>query len=257
MTAPNFQTTDATETENLEGTAPIDNTPEGSDIGGSTPTTSAVPAIDPWALYRESLAERRRMEQELEEARQRLNAPKPQDEEEITDEYFEKHGTAKGLTKIVRSQVATLLKESLGDIGEISQDFKRGKQLSAAEEKFFQSYPHLVNFKDQLAGPVRNLLSNAPSVDPATYERTALAAIGYMTVNNMMQQPAAPTTQTAPVTTPSAPTQRATASQVRKPTRRLTEFERTAMRKSGFNPDDSKSVEEFFAIVENEDGVTV
>jgi hypothetical protein len=256
MNVPNLETNDETATDQHEGADHIDTPQEGVSIEEQT-TQPAAPQIDWTSLYRESLAERRRMEEELDRLRSERNAPQNPQHVEITDEYFEKHGTAKGVTSIVESTVAKLLRESLGDIGELSQDFKRGKQLATAEEKFYQEFPQLTGYKDQLSPTVRQFLSNAPSVDSNTYRQVALSAIGALTVQNLNNPPAPQNTPTkeAP-SVPSAPAPR-NGGQIRKPVRKLTEMERSAMRKNGFDPNKAESIDEFFALVENDEGVTV
>jgi hypothetical protein len=257
MTAPNLDQVETNDPTFETPSDPIDSSSEQSTVQ-EVPAAPVAPAIDWTAMYRESLAERRRMEQELEELRQQRNAPTSTPEEDITDDYFEKHGTAKGVHAVVKKTVAELLRESLGEVGEISQDYKRNKQLSTAEEKFYQSYPQLAGYREQLSPNVRQLLSNAPSIDPATYERTTLAAIGYLTINNLAAQNNTPQTPTSNApSVPSAPTPRSAGTPVRTPTRRLTELERSAMKRAGFDPNDGKSIQEFFAIVENDEGVTV
>lgn len=258
MTAPNMELSDDTTLDQNDGADHIDG-------GDGTPniepqnTAPAIPQIDYAALYRESVAERRRLEEEADRLRQAQQQPKQQfADEEITDEYFEKHGTAKGVKTIVESVIAKQLRESLGDIGELSQDFKRGKQIASAEERFYQEFPQLIGYKDQLSATVRPFLNNAPNVDVNTYRQVALSAIGALTVQNLTQQQNAPA-NTQPQATPSVPSAPAPrgGTQIRKPVRKLTEFERTAMRKAGFDPNKSESIEEFFKIVEGDDGVTV
>lgn len=255
MTAPNLDQVETNDTTLDAPSDPIDTSAEQSNIQ-EVPAAPTVPAIDWATMYRESLRERQRMEEEVEALRQQRNAPAPQQDEDITDDYFEKHGTAKGVKSIVESTVSKLLRETLGDVGEISQEFKRNKQLTIAEERFYQSYPQLAGYREQLSPNVRQLFSNAPTVDPKEYERTALATIGYLTINNLAQQNNAPQPTSAP-SVPSAPTPRNAGTPVRTPTRRITEFERMAMKKNGFDPNDPKSIQEFFAIVENDEGVTV
>lgn len=255
MTAPNLEMLDdEPNNESQEGTDPIDSQESGSNIEPQTPTPTA-PSIDWAAMYRESLADRRRMEAEIEEIRKAQSVPR-QEDVDITDEYFEKHGTAKGVAAIVETKVAKLLQQTLGDVGEISQDFKRNKQLSVAEDNFYRSYPQLAGYREQLAPNIRQFLANAPNVDPRTYEQTTLAAIGAMTISNLGQTPAPTPTPSQAPSVPSAPTPRG-GQQVRTPVRRLTEIERTAMRRAGFDPNKAESINEFFAIVENDEGVSV
>lgn len=255
MPVPNMEQNDEPLLDEQEGADHIDTQQESVNIDQQN--TTPTPSIDFSALYRDSLAERRRMEDELERLRNERNAPQNPQHVEVTDEYFEKHGTAKGVTAVVESTVAKLLRESLGDIGELSQDFKRGKQMASAEEKFYQEFPQLMGYKEQLSPTVRQFLSNAPSVDVTTYRQVALSAIGALTVQNLSNTPAPQPTPTkeAP-SVPSTPVPRA-GSQIRKPIRKLTEMERSAMRKSGFDPNKAESIDEFFALVDNDEGVTV
>lgn len=257
MTAPNLELNDDPTLEQNDGADHIDGGDTTPNIESQNPAP-VVPQIDYAALYRESVAERRRLEEEADRLRQAQQQKPQYADEEITDEYFEKHGTAKGVKTIVESVIAKQLRESLGDIGELSQDFKRGKQIASAEERFFQEFPQLGALKDPLTTEVRKYLQNAPSVDVNTYRSTALAMIGALTAQNFnpaAAQQTQPQTQPTP-SVPSAPAPRGGA-QIRKPVRKLTEFERTAMRQAGFDPNKSESIEEFFRIVEGDDGVTV
>ena len=218
---------------------------------------NTAPAFDMGALYRDSLAERRRLEAEIEALRQAQQRTPQHEEIEVTDEFFEKHGTAKGVKTIVESVIAKQLRESLGDIGELSQDFKRTKQINSAEEKFFQEFPQLISYRDQLAPTVRQFVSNAPNVDVNTYRQVALSAIGALTVQNLTQQNNAPAPTNSNVAPTSTPTPRTASAPVRTPVRRLSELERTAMRNSGYDPNKREDIDAFFAIVENDEGVTV
>ena len=257
MTAPNFETNDETETTNPEGADPIDSSPEGANIQPQN-TPPQPPAIDFAALYRESVAERRRLEEERERLLAERNAPQHQDPE-ITDEYFEKHGTAKGVKTIVESTVSKLLRETLGDVGEISQDFKRNKQIASAEEKFYQDFPNLFVVRGQLSSTVRQLLSNAPNVDSGTYRQVALATIGALTAQGFNPNSNTPAAQPQTPSTPSVPSAPSPRSvpPTRKTVRKLTEFERSAMKRAGFDPNKSDDIDGFFAMVENDEGVTV
>lgn len=248
MSAPNV---DLEQEEAPDTTQDIDTTSE----GGNIETQNQAPAIDFQALYRESLAERRRQEEELERLRGERNKPAQSQDEDITDDYFEKHGTAKGVAAIVETKVAKLLQQSLGDIGELSQDFKRGKQIASAEEKFYQEFPQLLGWKDQLSSSVRGFLSNAPNVDIGTYRQVALSTIGALTVQNLNAQPQKPNTPQSP-SVPSAPTQR-TNTQTKAPIRKMSEFERSAMKRAGYDPNKREDVDAFWAIVDGEEGVTV
>lgn len=215
-----------------------------------------APQIDFAALYRESLQERNRLAAEAEALRAARNAPQP--EEELTDADIEKYGTTGTIKKIVASTLRTELQQSLGDIGMLSAEWKRGKQIETAEQQFFQQFPQIANVRNELSAIVRQALQNAPNVDANTYSQAALSAIGLYNIQQMTQQantPAAPSNVPAP-SRPSAPAPRTNGSPA--PTApRLTELERKAMRTAGFDPNKREDYDKFMAIVNNEDGVTV
>lgn len=244
----NEQNGDTLDTPSGEG-----NTPE------VTPSAPTAPQIDFAALYRESLAERNRLQAEAEALRNARSTPQ---EEEITDEHLEKYGTTGTIKKIVAQTIRAELQGSLGDIGQISQDYKRGKQFESAEGAFFAQNPHLAPYRDDLSRSVRQTLANAPNIDPQRYMEVAYATIGMYQANAMAQQmqnggqPAAQPQSNAPAR-PSAPTPRVGNAPVNNSAPRLNEIERHAMRKAGFDPNKREDYDKFMAIVNNDEGITV
>jgi hypothetical protein len=245
---------------NNEGEAPLDNPEEGTIVQEettqeSTPSTPAAPQIDFAALYRESLAERRAMQERLEAIERQRTTPQ---EEELTDNDIERLGTVGTINKVVENQLRKHLSEQFGPITEMSREFKRNKQIAEAENAFFQQFPQASGAREALAQVVRQTLSNAPNVDANTYTQAALAAVGLYTFNNMNNQPPAAPTNTSPQRT-SAPAPRVNGnpSAPAATGRRLTELERAAIRNYGLDPNKRADVDSFFAIVENDEGVTV
>ena len=112
-----------------------------------------------------------------------------------------------------------------------------------------------MQYRDVLSSTIRGQLQNAPQVDPGTFAQQAFATIGYYTAMNAATPAQAPVTQTpprqaAPVRTNGTPA----------PSRnvpKLSELERTAMRRAGFDPNKREDVDSFFAIVNNDEGITV
>lgn len=226
-------------------------------IDDSAPTDQIAPQtpqaqdLDWRALYAQSVRERQMREAELEQLR--MQQMQPKEDLSVSDADIEKLGTVETIGRIVRKQ----LQETLGDVGEISRDFKRQKQMDSAESQFFQQFPHLSQYKDVLSSTIRGQLQAAPSVDASTYATQAFATIGYYTAMNaanpQMQQPvnntpprqAPPQSRTngAPIPTRNAP--------------KLSEMERTAMRKAGYDPNKATDIDAFFAIVNNDEGITV
>lgn len=206
--------------------------------------------LDWRALYAQSVRERQMREAELEQLRQQQYQPK--EDLSVSDADIEKLGTVETIGRIVRKQ----LQETLGDVGEISRDFKRQKQMDTAESQFFQQFPHLAQYREVLSGTIRGQLQNAPNVDPAAYATQAFATIGYYTAMNAANPPAQPVTNTPPRQAP--PQTRTNGAPI--PTRnapKLSELERTAMRKAGYDPNKAADIDSFFAIVNNDEGITV
>ena len=245
--------------EQQDNTAPLDDADQTTQVVDDTPLAPpapAAPSVDFAALYRESLTERQRLAQEAEDLRRQVAQRNAPVEEEITDADIERYGTTGTIKKIVESTIARQLREQLADIGEISQDFKRNKQIASAEQQFFQQFPQLQNAREALSGVVRQALQNAPSIDPNTYTQAALSAIGMYSIQSMTNQPPATSTPSA-VPTPSVPANRGRAPVPAASAPRLTELERAAMRKYGYDPSKPADVETFLGIVNNNDGVTV
>lgn len=212
-----------------------------------------TPDLDWRSLYAQSVRERQQRELEIEQLRQQQQRPQQTENLDVTDADIEKLGTVETISRIVRKQ----LQDSLADVGEISRDFKRQKQMDNAESAFYQQFPHLTQYRDVLSSTIRGQLQNAPNVDASTFATQAFATIGYYTAMNAAT-PAAPVSNTPPARqsvpatrTSGAPTP--TAGSVRK----LSELERTAMRRAGFDPNKRDDVTAFFAIVDNDEGITV
>lgn len=240
------------EVENIsteEQSAHIDDSASTDQIPQQTP--QAQPELDWRSLYAQSVRERQMREAELEQLR--MQQMQPKEDLSVSDADIEKLGTVETIGRIVRKQ----LQETLGDVGEISRDFKRQKQMDSAEGQFFQQFPHLAQYRDVLSSTIRGQLQTAPNVDANTYATQAFATIGYYTAMNaanpQMQQPvnntpprqAPPQSRTngAPIPTRNAP--------------KLSELERTAMRKAGYDPNKATDIDAFFAIVNNDEGITV
>jgi hypothetical protein len=221
----------------------------------TTESVPVVPQIDFASLYRESVAERNRLQAEADSLRSQRNAPAPVQEEEITDEHLEKFGTTATIKKLVAQSIRQELKESLADVGQFSQDYKRSKQTDQAEAAFFQQFPQLSGVRDGLSQIVRQTLQNSPHIDPTTYNNVALNAIALYQINALSQQQNTP----APVNNsrPSAPTPRTGGTPTATAGPRINEIERNAMRKAGFDPNKRDDYDAFMKIVNNDEGITV
>jgi hypothetical protein len=209
------------------------------------------PDLDWRSLYAQSVRERQMREAELETLRQQAMA-RPQEDLSVTDADIEKLGTVETIGRIVRKQ----LQETLGDVGEISRDFKKQKQLESAEVQFFQQFPHLAQYRDVLSGTIRGQLQASPSVDASTYATQAFATIGYYTAMNAATPPQQQTNTVPP--RQATPTSRINGapSPVRSAPK-LSELERTAMRRAGYDPNKATDVDAFFTIVNNDEGISV
>lgn len=217
---------------------------------------NAPPQLDYRALYIDSVAARARAEQEAEILKsQRMSPAVASDDDDITEADFEsgKFSQFEAMRRLMRKE----LKGSLSDLGELSTEFKRGKQISSAENAFFQQYPHLQSAREQLAPMVQQQLANSSNVNPTEYARTAFATIGFYTaMNNPAPQNPPPTPASVPPRQ-SVPTGRvgsppASSASVKK----LTEVERNAIRSAGYDPNKPESVKEFFDIINNDEPYT-
>ena len=240
------------EVENIateEQSAHIDDSASTEQISPQTP--QAQPDLDWRALYAQSVRERQQREAELEMLRQQQMQPR--EDLSVTDADIEKLGTVETIGRIVRKQ----LQETLGDVGEISRDFKRQKQMDTSEAQFFQQFPHLAQYRDVLSSTIRGQLQSAPTVDANTYATQAFATIGYYTAMNAanpnMQQPV---NNTPPRQAPPQSRTNGTPIGTRN-TPKLSEMERTAMRKAGYDPNKATDIDAFFAIVNNDEGISV
>lgn len=236
-------------TPETDQSAHIDDSVDSTQIQQQNPPVQ--PDLDWRSLYAQSVRERQQREAELEQLRQQYT--RPQEDLSVSDADIEKLGTVETIGRIVRKQ----LQDTLGDIGEISRDFKKQKQVDTAEAQFFQQFPHLAQYRDVLSNTIRGQLQTAPNVDANTYATQAFATIGYYTAMNAANPPqqtqvnSAPPRQAPPTSrTNGAPT----------PVRsipKLSELERTAMRKAGYDPNKATDVDAFFAIVNNDEGISV
>ena len=230
-----------------EGSHLAENPPEQQDSGNSpAPATPPAPTIDALALYRESLAERQRLQQELETLRRQQAAPATPDP--VSDQDIERLGQTEYPRRVMRQELSATVSP---EIHEMARTVKRDKELQSAEQQFFAANPHLAAYKDQLAAPVRQFYQNATSVDPTDYAMRAYAAVGYLATQAQLQTPSAlvETPRSTPAGRQGAPPAPTSS------TRRLTELERSAMRKYGYDPAKADDVKKFFAIVEDDNGV--
>ena len=209
------------------------------------------PDLDWRSLYAQSVRERQMREAELDSLRQQAMA-RPQEDLSVTDADIEKLGTVETIGRIVRKQ----LQETLGDVGEISRDFKKQKQLDSAEVQFFQQFPHLSQYRDVLSGTIRGQLQTSPSVDASAYATQAFATIGYYTAMNAASQPQQQNNTMPP--RQATPTSRINGAPAPvRSTPKLSELERTAMRRAGYDPSKATDIDAFFTIVNNDEGITV
>lgn len=223
-----------------------------------TPSQPVQPDIDFRALYAQSVRERQQREAELAALQQQLQQRQLQQQQyselDVSDADIEKLGTVETISRVVRKQ----LNDTLGDVHEISRDFKRQKQMDQAEASFYQQFPHLAQYRDVLSSTIRGQLQNANHVDPSTFATQAFATIGYYTAMNAVNPPASQTSVPSQPSRQAPPPSRTNgAPQQTRTTPRLSELERTAMRKAGYDPNKREDIDSFFAIVNNDEGITV
>lgn len=239
----------------------LDEQVDGGDTSPQTPEPQPTSNELDWKLlYAQSVRERQERENELAQLRQQLTAPKPSapQEEEITDADIERYGTTGVIKKIVAQTLRNELSNSLGDIREISGDFKKNKQIASAEEAFFSQFPHLAQYRDTLSKTIRGNLNNFQSVDSNIYATQAFATIGYYTAMNAANpNPATPPVNNAATPKPMAPTRNNGAPTPTRQAPRLSELERTGMKRIGLDPNKAEDVQEFLRIINNDEGVTV
>lgn len=217
----------------------------------TTPEPAPTKAeFDYRTLYQDSTRARIAAETELERFRQETKFA-AQHEPDISEEEL-----AATPAKAIRDMIRRELQANLGPVNEISEDFRRNKQIANAEEVVFNSYPDLAQYRQALATEVRNKLRNVNNVDPSIYAVTLDATIGEYYRRNVMNQPQ---NQTTPVQTP-APAPRPTSTSPLKSgdqPKTLTEAERKSARRAGLDPNKPTDVKAFWDIVNNEEGITV
>lgn len=184
-------------------------------------------------LYLDSLRERERLLLAQPPAPTLEVAP-PQEESAPTLEEFQ----ADPLNAIDRL-LDRRLKAQLGDVTTMSAEYKMQRAVSDAENKVFQASPHLIQFKDQLAPQVRQLLiESGYAPTPQNYRNTMLAVIGNYTLQAALNgggTPPANTPPSTPVPNNQPPTNRP---KVPTPnnTPKVNETEKSEMRKLKMDP---------------------
>ena len=258
MSVTNESTEEVTTEENV---VDLDNQVDNSDTSTQEPESPAAAEPDWRAFYAQSVRERQSNETELQNLRNQLaQQPKApmQQEEDITDADIERYGTTGVIKKIVGQTLRAELSNSLGDISEISRDFKRGKQLDQSENSFFNQYPHLQPYREALGSTIRGQLQNAQNVDPNAYQTQAFATIGYYTAMNAAnQQQQQPMNSVTPPRQNIPPNRTAGTPAPARSAVKLAEIERVGMRKMGMDPNKKEDVDEFLAMVNNDGGITL
>lgn len=209
-------------------------------------------------LYVDSLQQYNNLQNQFQQIQQQLSGIQqqtPNKPVEYTDEDLARIGTVPVIKNVVAQVIREELGESLGGMKELSQNFKRTKQLEQSEAQFFQQFPHLAQYKDQLSSVTRQVIEQNRR-DPSDYGQVALAAIGQMVAMNAFAAPQNPT-PSAPVTPRSAPPTSPGRPPASNPAPRIGELERRGMRMIGLNPDDRKHVEEYLAMVNADEGITM
>jgi hypothetical protein len=253
MTAPNLEATPELEAQSVEPEAPIDEQVAEQYV----PPQNAAPEIDYRALYLDRIRQQGALEAQLAQLQQQAPAPQTP-RETLTDADIEKYGTVETLRRLMKEE----LSQSLADVGEISQEFKRNKQIDMAEQQFFASMPHYAQFRDSIASTVRPALQNRKSVDANTYREVFYLALGQLAEQQMLSgnQQQQPSTPQEPVTAPrqTPPVGRTQGTPVRQSTLpKLSELERTAIRRAGYDPNKAEDIKAFFADIDNDEGITV
>ena len=245
-------TNEQTQNEETVQNDPIDNPVDNTTVEQQGP--------DFRLLYQNAVQQYNQLNEKLERltAQQQQAQNRNVEEPELTDEDLNRLGTVPTLKKLVATTLRQELGETLGDLREMNQQYKRGQMLSNAETQFFNQYPQLAAYREQLAPMTRQVLDQN-RVDPSLYGQVALAQIGQLVAVNGF--PTAPQNTPQNSNTPSRVSAPASAGRPPAPARntapRLSELERHGMRLAKMNPDDPAKVQEFLAMVNNNDGVTV
>jgi hypothetical protein len=208
------------------------------------PVIPTEPQIDYRAQYNEMVRRLLAQEQELEAIKQNVTQRRAEPDPDITDEDIQQR-PATAIKEIIQRE----LRSALGEVQEISQSFKRDKQIAEAEEKVFSAYPHLQPYREALSTTVRQALSSARTVDPGTYATTLAAVVGNYAIQSLIAQPPAQTPAPQPPPRGAVPTPSTSN------TKQLSPIEIKAMRRAGFDPNKKEDVQRFFDIVNNDGGI--
>lgn len=218
------------------------------------PPTPAPTDFDYRSLYQDSTRARIAAETELERLKQEaIRRPLISNDPDVTDEDIGAR-PAESIRNIIKRELSA----ALGPVNEISNQFRTTNAMQRAEETVWAAYPNLAPHKEYLSQKVRAALQGARDIDASIYNVTLSAVIGEeaMRAYNPQLQPPTP----ASVITPGAPAPRATGSPpapATGATPKLTEQERGAMKRAGYDPNKPADVKSFWAVVNNEDGVSV
>ncbi len=246
MTTPNLEL----EGNEDEGTQLETPNPDPTNTSAPDPAQPApTPQLNFQQLYNESVRLRIAAESELDRYRRETPAPRAA-EAEITDEDI-----AQRPAQAIKELINRSLKAGLGDINEISADFKRGKQLEEAEELVFSTMPNLIPFRQHLATEVRKSLRNASGVDPSIYALALDAVIGRQAREAMLNipapAPAKPVQSGAPAPRPSGSPPSGNSPKLPK----LGAMEKQGMKSINLDPEKPEDVQKYFTLISDEEFV--
>lgn len=199
-------------------------------------------------LYQQSVRERGVLEAQLEARRE---APQQQQRAVVTDDQVREQ-PVEALRTLMRDE----MRSELAEVRQFGAQFRAQQEIAAAEQTVFSRNPHLVQFHQELAPQVRQRIAQSGlPVNPATYDMALKAVIGDYTLAQAGRpvQPQAATQQTQQLdnTMPTKPPAgRAPVGGSNAP--RLTEAEKTAMKRVRLDPMKPDDVKEFQRLISDD-----
>lgn len=240
--------------EELEQEPVVETTEPSSDPSPAPAPTNTQPQFNLAELYQDSQRMRIAQEAEIQRLQRELNQRNQPTPREITDDDFHNR-PAESVREVIRQEMAAIA----GPVNEITTQTRVSRQMNEAEDAVFQSMPQLNGYREALSREVRTALRNAQNVDAPTYAATLQAVVGRYYMNQIFNQQQAPTPAPTPPTPNGAPAPKPNGGRPVQGTPALkpSELERKGMRNIGLDPNKKEDVDKFFAIVNDENGITV
>lgn len=222
----------------------------------SPPLQTPAPIdFDYRGLYQESTRARIAAETELERLRNESRQTSTPSEPEITDE-----DVGRAPATAIRTMIRNELKAALGPVHQVTERIQISDALENAESVVWSTYPpQMQQYRDNLGPKVRAALKGAKSIDPSVYAVTLDAIIGQEARMALMNQPVAPQPQqrSAPSGAPAPRPNGGPPPVSGNAPQKITEMERGAMKRAGFDPNKPADIKAFFDIVNNDEGISV